>query len=130
MITRFSCFSDQNGEVTLTVERLWVPDRVVRVSQKLLISWDFHATVSRVCKEWCDKQNASSEQQLCGNETLIKERGPRRRARLVKADRKATVTQITAHRDSGMQKSVSDYATRQTPLADMLQQQKANTSQK
>ena len=34
-----------------------------------------HTTVSRVCKEWCEKQNASSEQQLCGNETLIKERG-------------------------------------------------------
>ena len=36
------------------------------------------------------------------------------RARLVKADRKATVTQMTRHYNSGMQKSISEHTTRQT----------------
>ena len=49
-------------------------------------------TVSRVCREWCEKQKTSTEQQFCGQKGLVNERGQRRRARLVKADRKVTVT--------------------------------------
>ena len=41
-------------------------------------------------------------------ETLVNERGQRRRARLVEADRKVTVTQITTRYNSGMQKSISE----------------------
>ena len=54
-------------------------------------------TVSRVCREWCKKE----KQFLRGRNAL----GQRRRARLVKADRKVTVKQMTTHYNSGMQKS-------------------------
>ena len=47
-------------------------------------------TISRVCREWCRTQKASSEQQFCGQKHLVNERGQRRRARLVKSDRKVT----------------------------------------
>ena len=43
----------------------------------------------------------------------VNERGQRRRARLVKADRKVTVTQITTYYNRGMQKSISEHTTRQ-----------------
>ena len=65
--------------------------------------------VSRVCREWCEKQKTSSEQKR-----LVNERGQRKRARLVEADRKVTVTQIPTHYNSGMQKSISEHTTRQT----------------
>ena len=68
-------------------------------------------TVSRVCREWCEKQkNTSSEQQFCQRKRVVNDRGQRRRARLV---RKETVTQITTHYNSGMQKSkpLSGWAT-------------------
>ena len=68
-------------------------------------------TVSRVCREWCEKLNISSEQQFCGQKCLVNKRGQRRRARLVEADRK--VTQITTHYNSGMQKSMSGHPMRQ-----------------
>ena len=51
----------------------------------------------------------SNEQQFCGQKRLVNERGQRRRARLVKADRTVTVTQTTAHYNSGMQKSISEH---------------------
>ena len=70
-------------------------------------------TVSRVCREWCEKKK-SSEQQFCGQKHVVNERGQRRRARLVKADRKVTVTQISTHYNSGMQKSISEHTTCQT----------------
>ena len=44
-------------------------------------------TVLRVCREWCEKQKTSSEQQFSRQKHLVNERGQRRRARLVKADR-------------------------------------------
>ena len=51
----------------------------------------------------------SSEQQLCGKKRLVNERGQRRAARLVKADRELPLTQITTHYNSGMQKSISEH---------------------
>ena len=45
-----------------------------------------YTTVSRVCREWCKKQTTSNEQQLCRQKHLVHKR---RRARLVKAVRKA-----------------------------------------
>ena len=55
-----------------------------------------HATVSR---EY-EKQKTSSGQQFCGQTHIVIERGQRRRARGVKAERKITVTQITTHYSS------------------------------
>ena len=48
-------------------------------------------TVSRVYREWCDKQNTFSERQ----KHLVNERGQRRMSRLIQANRKATNAQIT-----------------------------------
>ena len=45
---------------------------------------------------------------------IADERGQRRRFGLVEADRKVTVTQITMHYNSGMQKSMYEHTTCQT----------------
>ena len=126
MVKRFNCFLDQISEwgrnviwVTLTVEWLLVPDKVVWISQKLLISWDFHTQQGVLNK----KQKTSCEQQFCGQKCLVNERGRRRRARLVKADRKVIEKQITTHYNSGMQKSISEHRTRRT--SKWIQQQKS-----
>ena len=118
VVKRFNCFSYQISEwrrndPTLTVEWLLVPDRVVWVSQKRLISWDFH---TRVCRERCEKQEISSEQQFRGGRNTLLMRVQKRRARLVEAGSKATVMQITTHYNSGMQKSISEHTTRQTSM--------------
>ena len=55
--------------------------------------WFSCITVSRVCREWCKKQKTSSKQQFCRQKPILNERGQRRRARLVKADRKVLVQQ-------------------------------------
>ena len=75
---------------------------------------DFHAQQSLEFAENGAKTKTSSEQQFCRQKRLVNERGQRRRARLVKADRKVTVTQITTHYNSGMQKSISEHTTHQT----------------
>ena len=68
-------------------------------------------TVSRVCREWCEKKKHPVSSSSAGQKCLVNERGQRRRARLVKADRKVTVMQITTHYNSGMQKSISEHTT-------------------
>ncbi len=52
-------------------------------------------TISRVYREWSEKEKISSERQLCGRKCLVDVRGQRRMGRQVRDDRKATVTQIT-----------------------------------
>ncbi len=52
-------------------------------------------TISRVYREWYEKEKISSERQLCGRKCLVDDRGQRRMGRLVRNDRKATVTQIS-----------------------------------
>ncbi len=52
-------------------------------------------TISRVYRDWSEKENTSSERRLCGRKCLVDIRGQRRMDRLVRDDRKATVTQIT-----------------------------------
>ena len=80
-------------------EWLLVPERVIWVFQKLLISWDFHAHSSLWCLHrmvWKTKKHPVSSSSA-GKKHIVNERHQRRRARLVKADRKVTVTQITTH---------------------------------
>ena len=60
------------------------------------------------------RKTKNSERQFCTQKHLVNERGQKRRASLVKADRKVTVTQITTHYNSGMQKSISEHTTGQT----------------
>ncbi len=71
-------------------------------------------TISRVYREWSEKDKIFSEGQLCGRKCLVDVRGQRRMGRLVRDDRKATVTQITARYNQGMQNTISEHTTRQT----------------
>ena len=71
-------------------------------------------TIRRVDREWSEKEKISSELQFCGHKCLVDVRGQRRMARLVQADRKAAVTQITTRYNRGMQKSIYERTTRQT----------------
>ncbi len=52
-------------------------------------------SISRVYREWSEKENISSERQLCGWKCLVDVRGQRRMGRLVRDNRKASVAQIT-----------------------------------
>ncbi len=69
-------------------------------------------TISRVYREWSEKEKISSEQQLCVQKCLVDVRGQRRMSRLVRDDRKATVTQITSRYNQGMQNTISECTTR------------------
>ncbi len=71
-----------------------------------------HTTISRVYREWSEKEKISSEQQLCGWKCLV--RGQRRMDRLVRDDRKTTVTQITTRYNQGMQNTISEHTTHRT----------------
>ncbi len=65
-------------------------------------------TISRVYREWSEKEKKSSERQLYGRKCLFDVRGQRRMGRLVIDDRRATVTQIITHYNQGMQNSISE----------------------
>ncbi len=71
-------------------------------------------TISRVYREWSKKEKISSERQLCGRKCLVDVRGQRRMGRLVRDDRKATVTQITTHYKKGMQNTFFERTTHWT----------------
>ncbi len=70
-------------------------------------------TISRIYREWSEKETISSERQLCGRKCIVDVRGQRRMGRLVRDDRKATVTHITTHYNQGMQNTISERTTRQ-----------------
>ncbi len=73
-----------------------------------------HSTISSVYREWSEKEKISSERQLCGWKCLVDVRGQRRMGRLVRDDRKATVTQITTRYNQGVQKTISEHTTHRT----------------
>ncbi len=73
-----------------------------------------HTTISRVYREWSGKEKVSSERQLCGWKCLVDVRGQRRMGRLVRDDRKATVTQITTRYNQGVQNIISEHTTHRT----------------
>ncbi len=56
----------------------------------------------------------SSGLQLCGQKYLVDVRGQRRMDRLVRDDRKTTVTQITTRYNQGMQNTISEHTTCRT----------------
>ncbi len=66
-------------------------------------------TISRIYREWSEKEKISSEQQC-----LVDVRGKRRMGRLVRDDGKATVTQITTRYNRGIQNTIPECTTRQT----------------
>jgi len=67
------------------------------VVQKLLIYWDFHAQPSLRFKEYGPKKRKYPVSVSSVGENALLMPDERRMARLVRADRKATVTQITNH---------------------------------
>ncbi len=69
-------------------------------------------TISRVYREWSEKEKISSERQLCEQRYLVDVRGQRRMGRLFRDDRKTTVTQITTRYIQGMQNTISERTTR------------------
>ncbi len=71
-------------------------------------------TISRVYRDGSGKEKISSERQLCGWKCLVDVRGQRRMARLVRDDRKATVTQITTRYNQGMLNIISEPTTHRT----------------
>ncbi len=71
-------------------------------------------TISRVYREWSEKEKISSERQLCGQKCLVDVRGQRRMDRLVRNNRKTTVTQIITRYNQGMQNTISERTTRRT----------------
>ncbi len=71
-------------------------------------------TITRAYREWSEKEKISSERQLCGRKCLVDVRGQRRMGRLVRDDRKATVTQITTRYNRGIQNTISERTTHQT----------------
>ncbi len=71
-------------------------------------------TISRIYREWSEKEKISSERHLCGRKCLVDVRGQRRMGRLVRDDRKATVTQITTRYNQGMQNNISERTTCRT----------------
>jgi len=77
-------------------------------------------TISRVYRGWSEKEKITSELQFSGCKCLV---GQRRMARLLQADRKATVTQMTTRYNQGLQKSISEHTTCRT-LKQKLQQQR------
>uniref|UniRef100_A0A9J7YBC7 Tc3 transposase DNA binding domain-containing protein n=1 Tax=Cyprinus carpio carpio TaxID=630221 RepID=A0A9J7YBC7_CYPCA len=65
------------------------------VSQSAQLLGFSRRTISRVYKEWCEKGKTSSMRQSCGPKCLVDARGQRRMGRLIQADRRATLTEIT-----------------------------------
>ncbi len=73
-----------------------------------------HTTIFTVYREWSDKEKISSERQLCVRKCLVDVRVQRRMGRLVRDDRKATVTQIATRYNQGMQNTISERTTHRT----------------
>ncbi len=73
-----------------------------------------HKTISRVYREWSEKEKISSERQLWGRKYLVDVRDQGRMGRLVRDDRNTTVTQITTRYNQGMQNTISERTTHRT----------------
>ncbi len=111
----------QNGEERgfkwLNVDWLLVPDGLVWVFQKLLIYWDFHTQPSLGFTENGPKTRKYPVSCRCVDENallMLEVRGQWRMSRLVRDDRKATVTQITTRYNQDMQNTIFERTTRQT----------------
>ncbi len=109
----------QNGEergfkLLWTWNGCWCQTGPVWVFQKLLIYWDFQAQPSIGFTENGPKKRKYSVSGSCVDENALLMSGQRRMCRLVRDDRKATVTQISTRYNQGMQNTISERTTRRT----------------
>ncbi|XP_029622184.1 acidic leucine-rich nuclear phosphoprotein 32 family member B isoform X4 [Salmo trutta] len=84
------------------------------ISQTAALLGFSRTTVSVVYREWRDKQKTSSQRQSSGRKQLVDKRGRRRLERIVQTNRRATIRQITAQYNSGVQNSISECTTRRS----------------
>ncbi len=99
-------------------------DGLVWVFQTLLIYWDFHTQPSLGFTENGPKKRKYPVSGSCVDENnLVDVRGQRRMCRLVRDDRKTTITQITTRYNQGMQNTISEHTTHRT-----LKQMDSNSS--
>uniref|UniRef100_A0A673WE80 Acidic leucine-rich nuclear phosphoprotein 32 family member n=1 Tax=Salmo trutta TaxID=8032 RepID=A0A673WE80_SALTR len=84
------------------------------ISQTAVLLGFSRTTVSVVYREWRDKQKTSSQRQSSGRKQLVDERGRRRLERIVQTNRRATIRQITAQYNSGVQNCISECTTRRS----------------
>lgn len=71
--------------------------------------------VSRVYREWCEKQKTSSHRGSCGRKRLVDDSGEKRMERVVEANNHATMVQIQAlYNSGGQEKPISLRTTRRT----------------
>ncbi|XP_031684127.1 acidic leucine-rich nuclear phosphoprotein 32 family member B-like isoform X2 [Oncorhynchus kisutch] len=84
------------------------------ISQTATLLGFSRTAVSVVYREWRDKQKTSSQRQSSGRKQLVDKRGRRRLERIVQTNKRATVRQITAQYNSGVQNGISERTTRRS----------------
>ncbi len=92
----------------------WCRRTALSISETADLLGFSHTTISSVYREWSEKEKISSERQLCGWTCLVDVRGQRRMDRLVRDDRKTTVTQITTRYNQDLQNTISEHTTHRT----------------
>ncbi len=80
------------------------------ISQTADLQGFSHTTISSVYREWSEKEKYP----VSGRKCLVDVRGQRRMDRLVRDDRKATVTQIITRYNQDLQNTISEHTTRRT----------------
>jgi len=84
---------------------------VASVHLGVLSYWDFHAhTLLGFIKNGVKRE----KHPVCGWKCLVDARGQRRMGRLIQADRRATLTEMTTCYNRGMQQSICEATTHTT----------------